>query len=625
VGTVPPGGRGYLSLTARVRWGLSWSEPITNQVFIGTGSAEVDATVSPATTALTPEWWALQIAYGDDWDARLTPPGFDPNNPDWRGLAPDSLRRRVEQALANIKQRDPAAGEYLQSLYDQGKIHIDLDLSSSEWNGAVGHLYVSGQDLGWTRDPILQISDARWNAEAYSDARLPNLEGKIVHERRHSDGQTFPGSQKGEMQAFSAEGTYHLRIIDSLVRQRRYDDAQALLRHMYDRWTDLALRNNNWYDAFDLSLKMRTRITEISQLLGAGKYQEALAKIAQYQTDLAGISQGPSEPVHNGSQQASWFTTAWDPNAKYGPEGPVARGQRLDYRVEYENVGQGEAFGVYVTDELPAALDDATLSIGPVRSKKDGSIVAPAGSYSAATRTITWTVGEVGPGAGGYAEVGVDVRADAADGTEIVNYATIHFPSVPQVTRTNPVVSVVTPPGQPVETTLGPVRVWVGLRNSDDQGTSFDVRAELYADGTLVAEGQALCVPGLTRDPARARPVLIPLDPTDADPDLSGALLSLKVLARIGTTPDGRRCAAGSHSSAVGLRVYYDGLPSRSRIALGLGAGPRDFYLRSLGGAMVLDGSAPTSKTARTADSPAVKFVGGNRWAVAGTWSYLAP
>jgi hypothetical protein len=39
----------------------------------------------------------------------------------------------------------------------------------------------------------------------------------------------------------------------------------------------------------------------------------------------------------------------------------------------------------------------------------------------------------------------------------------------------------------------------------------------------------------------------------------------------------------------------------------------------------VLDGSAPTSKTARTADSPAVKFVGGNRWAVAGTWSYLAP
>src|SRR5207245_8445683 len=29
-------------------------------------------------------------------------------------------------------------------------------------------------------------------------------------------------------------------------------------------------------------------------------------------------------------------------------------------------------------------------------------------------------------------------------------------------------------------TALGPVGAWVGLKNSDDQGTQFDVRAEVY-------------------------------------------------------------------------------------------------------------------------------------------------
>jgi hypothetical protein len=143
--------------------------------------------------------------------------------------------------------------------------------------------------------------------------------------------------------------------------------------------------------------------------------------------------------------------------------------------------------------------------------------------------------------------------------------------------------------------------------------------------GALVAEGEVLCLAGLTRDPAKAQPVLVPLAAVGDDPALSGAPLSLRVLARIGTTPTGQRCPAGTHSSALGLRVYYDGVPSRSRIALGIDTGPRDFYLRSMSGVMELDGAAPTSRTARAADSPTVKIAGGNPWAVVGTWTYLAP
>jgi hypothetical protein len=31
-------------------------------------------------------------------------------------------------------------------------------------------------------------------------------------------------------------------------------------------------------------------------------------------------------------------------------------------------------------------------------------------------------------------------------------------------------------------TSLGPATLWIGLKNSDDQGTQFDLRAEVYID-----------------------------------------------------------------------------------------------------------------------------------------------
>lgn len=139
----------------------------------------------------------------------------------------------------------------------------------------------------------------------------------------------------------------------------------------------------------------------------------------------------------------STVAVARDPNMKYGYEGFVLPGQKLNYTVEFENEGEGIAFGVYFTDTLDEDLDDSTLEIGPVISTIDGSIIAPAGTYNPSTRTITWLVGEVGPGAGGYANISVNVRSDAEEGTEIINYATVYFPSVPETTRTNGVVSVV--------------------------------------------------------------------------------------------------------------------------------------------------------------------------------------
>jgi uncharacterized repeat protein (TIGR01451 family) len=426
------------------------------------------------------------------------------------------------------------------------------------------------------------------------------------------------------MQAFAAEGGFHLKVLDGLLKSGQGDRAWAVVDHMDTRWRDLRDRNPGWTDAKALANQTLSDLLYIEACIAAGDYEAARKRLNDLQWDLLQVDRSPEPQLDNAVQTTTNTFTSWDPNAKSGPEGPVARGQVLDYRVEFENVGKGTAFGVYVTDELAAALDESTLTVGPMRNKKDGTAVAPAGTYDPATRTITWLVGQVGPGAGGYADVSVQVKADAPDGEEIINYATIYFPSVPQGTRTNPIVSVVTPPGQAVAVAVGPARLWLGLKNSDDQGTNFDVRAEVWAEEGLMAEGQVLCVKGLTRNVAKAARVLVPVAPVSQEPPPAGSEVTLKVYARIGTTPDGEMC--GGHSSAVGLKLYYDALAQASRIGMQLGAEPfRDQYLRLGAGGAALEAAPPAAGTARYQDSPAVRFPKGNGWALVGTWTRIAP
>jgi hypothetical protein len=62
-------------------------------------------------------------------------------------------------------------------------------------------------------------------------------------------------------------------------------------------------------------------------------------------------------------------------------------------------------------------------------------------------------------------------------------------------------------------TTLGDLHVWLGLKNSDDAGTRFDLAAEVWKNGTLVAEGETFCITGVTRNPNLAKEVSVPFAP----------------------------------------------------------------------------------------------------------------
>jgi uncharacterized repeat protein (TIGR01451 family) len=171
---------------------------------------------------------------------------------------------------------------------------------------------------------------------------------------------------------------------------------------------------------------------------------------------------------------------AWDPNEKFGPEGNVTVGQMLNYTIEYENVGAGIAYGVFFTDELSSHLDESTLAIGPVISTNNGSVLAPPGIYDPGTRTVIWFVGEVGPKEGGYGNISIKVHDDLPYGTEILNYGTIYFPSVPQVTRTNAIVSI-------ARTIKNPIAVaGSNLVVNTQQTIKFDGAGSYDLDGWLV-------------------------------------------------------------------------------------------------------------------------------------------
>ena len=104
-------------------------------------------------------------------------------------------------------------------------------------------------------------------------------------------------------------------------------------------------------------------------------------------------------------------------------------------------------------------------------------------------------------------------------------------------------------------TVLGDLHVWLGLKNSDDQGTYFDLRAELWKNNkTVIAAGETKNIQGVTRNPSQAKEVTVAFGPISDDQFTPGDILSLKILAKVADS--------GGHSNAVGVRMYYDA-PSR--------------------------------------------------------------
>jgi hypothetical protein len=183
---------------------------------------------------------------------------------------------------------------------------------------------------------------------------------------------------------------------------------------------------------------------------------------------------------------------------------------------------------------------------------------------------------------------------------------------------------------------LGPAHLFLGLRNSDDQGTAFDVKVEFQKNGTTVAEALQRCIKGLTRNPDLAMEVVIPFASFPDTFFQVGDVADLKVSVRIGTNPDDTKCSGpgASHSNATGLRLYYDSVSRPSRFNVTLAPFPSaNLFLLSDGnpcnnapstGVTIrfLDVTPPSDTKPKCDDTGGLNFAGGNKYQATGIFNY---
>lgn len=113
------------------------------------------------------------------------------------------------------------------------------------------------------------------------------------------------------------------------------------------------------------------------------------------------------------------------------------------------------------------------------------------------------------------------------------------------------------------------LHAWIGLKNSDDTGTYFDLRAELSKNGVVVASGETKTIQGVVRNPLQAKRVRVAFGAIATQQLVPGDVLSLKILTKVADS--------GGHNNAVGLRLYYDAIPiGSSRLGLILGSAGAD-------------------------------------------------
>jgi PKD repeat protein len=113
---------------------------------------------------------------------------------------------------------------------------------------------------------------------------------------------------------------------------------------------------------------------------------------------------------------------------------------------------------------------------------------------------------------------------------------------------------------------LDDLHVWLGLKNSDDHGTRFDLHAEVYINGALLTSGETLCIINITRNENQAKDVGVVFDAFNVAPVNNGDVVSLKLSTRMGTDSVGSLC--GGHSNAAGLRVYFDSIANSAKFAM---------------------------------------------------------
>jgi hypothetical protein len=168
-------------------------------------------------------------------------------------------------------------------------------------------------------------------------------------------------------------------------------------------------------------------------------------------------------------------------------------------------------------------------------------------------------------------------------------------------------------------TAVGPAKIWVGLKNSDDAGLQLDLRAEVLVNDALAASGELMNVSGGSSGFNNALLESFTMSLASGAVDVpAGAQLSVRVLAR-------RTCASNGHNSGT-AREWFNGQPidsgagrdAGSRVPITLAGATNDYFLRNALALAIAAGSSRQSVDATVNGSvacPARPFVPFATWA----------
>ena len=158
-------------------------------------------------------------------------------------------------------------------------------------------------------------------------------------------------------------------------------------------------------------------------------------------------------------------------------------------------------------------------------------------------------------------------------------------------------------------TELGTSGIWLGLKNSDDVGTKFDLLAEVLKNGAVVGSGQLDNVPGGSSGFNNA--VLRTIDLALSSPVSCGVgeTLSIRLSVRIAVGVAGHRSGTA--------RLWFNDATANSRFSATIGGTASDYFL--VNGFTLGTGAGPGPK--KTIDVFVDRLVDGNGFKPFGTWS----
>lgn len=123
----------------------------------------------------------------------------------------------------------------------------------------------------------------------------------------------------------------------------------------------------------------------------------------------------------------------------------------------------------------------------------------------------------------------------------------------------------------PAACALSPAKIWVGLKNSDDVGTKFDLLAEVYKGGSLIGSGQLNSVPGGSSGFNNAKLATIPLTLFAPVTWPAGSTLGVKLYVR-------NTCSGSTHNSGT-ARLWYNDTAANSQFGATIGSASQTYFL----------------------------------------------